>query len=101
MARHPDPDQSEGFRFQLFLDGKPLAPPEGVISLMESILQDQGEIPPEDLVAAGPGLDVALAAGGPGTGLRMVVCQVGDRASEKQVLGRVQEAVAGRLRTLG
>ena len=52
-------------------------------------------------VAAGPGLDVALAAGGPGTGLRMVVCQVGDRASEKQVLGRVQEAVASRLRALG
>jgi len=56
MERQPDPDQPEGFRFQLFLDGKPLAPPEGVISLMESILQDQGEIPPEYLVAAGPGL---------------------------------------------
>ena len=56
MARQPDPDQPEGFRFQLFLDGKPLTPPEGVISLMESILQDQGEIPPEYLVAAGPGL---------------------------------------------
>ncbi len=56
MERQPDPDQPEGFRFQLLLDGKPLAPPEGVISLMESILQDQGEIPPEYLVAAGPGL---------------------------------------------
>ena len=56
MARQPDPDQPAGFRFQLLLDGKPLAPPEGVISLMESILQDQGEIPPEYLVAAGPGL---------------------------------------------
>ncbi len=56
IARQPDPDQPEGFRFQLLLDGKPLAPPEGVIALMESILQDQGEIPPEYLVAAGPGL---------------------------------------------
>ena len=51
-----DPEMPEGFRYQILLDGKPVAPPEGVISLMESILQDEGEIPPEYLVAAGPGL---------------------------------------------
>jgi nitric oxide reductase NorD protein len=51
-----DPDMAEGFRYELFLDGKPVAPPEDVSSIMESIIQDLGEIPPEYLVAAGPGL---------------------------------------------
>lgn len=51
-----DPDMPEGQTYGLFLDGKPVAPPEDVISTMESIIQDLGEIPPEYLVAAGPGL---------------------------------------------
>ncbi len=51
-----DPDGPNGLRFDLFLDGKPVAPPEGAVSVMESIIQDHGEIPPEYLVAAGPGL---------------------------------------------
>ncbi len=46
----------DGFTYELFLDGKPVAPPEDVVSTMESIIQDHGEIPPEYLVAAGPGL---------------------------------------------
>lgn len=51
-----DPDSPEGFSYELFLDGKPVVPPEDVVSTMESIIQDLGEIPPEYLVAAGPGL---------------------------------------------
>ncbi len=51
-----DPDSPEGLTYELFLDGKPVAPPEDVRSTMESIIQDLGEIPPEYLVAAGPGL---------------------------------------------
>jgi nitric oxide reductase NorD protein len=51
-----DPDMPEGITYELFLDGKPVAPPEDVVSTMESIIQDLGEIPPEYLVAAGPGL---------------------------------------------
>lgn len=54
--RHEDPDSPNGVRFDLMLDGKPVAPPEDVVATMESIIQDHGEIPPEYLVAAGPGL---------------------------------------------
>lgn len=45
----------EGFSYQLLLDGDPLEPPEGVDSLMASIIQDLGEIPSDYLVAAGDG----------------------------------------------
>jgi len=51
-----DPDSPDGLSYDLFLDGKPVAPPEDALSTMESIIQDLGEIPPEYLVAAGPGL---------------------------------------------
>ncbi|MDP2963422.1 MAG: nitric oxide reductase activation protein [Sulfurimicrobium sp.] len=40
---------------ELTLDGAPIAPPEGVRQLLTSIQLDLGEIPPEYLVAAGPG----------------------------------------------
>ncbi len=60
--RHADPDRPTGLRFELLLDGKPVAPPDDVRSVMESILQDHGEIPPEYLVAAGPGLYRRAAA---------------------------------------
>ncbi|MBX9811364.1 MAG: hypothetical protein K2Y16_07115 [Burkholderiales bacterium] len=40
---------------ELMLDGKPVAPPENVSQLMDSILQDLGEIPDDYLVAAGDG----------------------------------------------
>jgi hypothetical protein len=45
------------------LDGKPVAPPADMVSTMESIIQDLGEIPPEYLVAAGPGLYKRNAGG--------------------------------------
>ncbi|MDQ7015322.1 MAG: nitric oxide reductase activation protein [Gammaproteobacteria bacterium] len=51
----PNEDIPDGFTFELELDGKPVAPPEEVQGTMESILQDLGEIPPDYLVAAGPG----------------------------------------------
>jgi len=40
---------------ELTLDGAPVAPPEDVRQLITSIQLDLGEIPPEYLVAAGPG----------------------------------------------
>jgi len=40
---------------ELTLDGAPIAPPEDVRQLITSIQLDLGEIPPEYLVAAGPG----------------------------------------------
>lgn len=40
---------------ELTLDGAPIAPPEDVRQLITSIQLDFGEIPPEYLVAAGPG----------------------------------------------
>jgi len=53
--RIPNSEIPDGFTFELELDGKPVAPPEDVQGTMESILQDLGEIPPDYLVAAGPG----------------------------------------------
>ena len=47
--------RSPGFRFTLTLDGQPVAPPADVRALMDSILQDLGQIPDEYLVAAGDG----------------------------------------------
>lgn len=40
---------------ELVLDDMPVAPPEDVRQLLSSIMLDFGEIPPEYLVAAGPG----------------------------------------------
>ncbi len=51
----PDPDMPDGFSFQLQLDGDPVEPPEGVESLIASIIQDMGQIPEDYLVAAGDG----------------------------------------------
>ncbi len=49
-------EQEDGDRsFELLLDGKPVAPPDEARGLIASIVQDLGEIPPEYLVAAGPG----------------------------------------------
>ena len=49
------PERPEGFRVELRLDGKPVAPPEEVRQLLDSIVQDFGLVPPECLVAAGHG----------------------------------------------
>ncbi len=59
-----DPESPNGFSYQLFLDGLPVAPPEDMVSTMESIIQDHGEIPPDFLVAAGPGLYRRRSLGG-------------------------------------
>ena len=55
VERKPDATQPSGFRFTLMLDGQPVAPPADVRALMDSILQDLGQIPDEYLVAAGDG----------------------------------------------
>lgn len=49
-GREDEPDA-----FELTLDDMPIAPPEDVRQLLTSIRLDFGEIPPEYLVAAGPG----------------------------------------------
>ncbi len=51
----PDPNMPEGFKYRLELDGESIEPPDGVESLMSSIIQDLGEIPDDYLVAAGDG----------------------------------------------
>lgn len=56
-----DPQQAEKAPFELVLDGIPLAPPPEVERLLESILQDLGEVPPEYLVAAGEAAYTAKA----------------------------------------
>ena len=51
----PDPDMPNGMTFRLELDGEPVQPPDGVESLMDSIIQDLSMIPEDYLVAAGDG----------------------------------------------
>lgn len=50
------PDTPDGFTYDLLLDGKSANLPEGGRAVMESIIQDLDGIPPDYLVAAGPGL---------------------------------------------
>jgi len=47
--------QAEDFTFELLLHEAPVAPPDDVKGLMESIIQDLGDIPPDYLVPAGEG----------------------------------------------
>ena len=51
----PDPDHPGRFIFALTLDGRPVQPPADVRALMDSIIQDLGQIPEDYLVAAGHG----------------------------------------------
>ncbi len=51
----PDPDHPGQFIFVLTVDGQPLQPPADVRALMDSIVQDLGQIPEDYLVAAGDG----------------------------------------------
>jgi len=51
----PDPNMPEGFKYRLEMDGESIEPPDGVESLISSIIQDLGEIPDDYLVAAGDG----------------------------------------------
>jgi nitric oxide reductase NorD protein len=48
-------DRPGEFSFTLNLDGKPIAPPDDVRALMDSIIQDLGQIPDDYLTAAGDG----------------------------------------------
>jgi nitric oxide reductase NorD protein len=48
-------EQEDGLDFEITLDDKPVAPPEGVKQLLTSVYLDFGEIPPEYLVPAGDG----------------------------------------------
>jgi nitric oxide reductase NorD protein len=48
-------EQEGGLDFDITLDDKPIAPPEGVKQLLTSVYLDFGEIPPEYLVPAGDG----------------------------------------------
>lgn len=52
---------TDGFAFELELDGKPVAPPDNVKGTMASIIQDLGEIPEDYLYAAGDGAYAATA----------------------------------------
>ncbi len=54
---HPvaDPDQQQGVSYELELDGKPAIPDAETQGLIDSIIQDHGEIPEDYLVAAGSG----------------------------------------------
>jgi len=56
VRQNADPEKPSGFTFEVTLDGKPLPPPEGVQSTIESIMQDLGEIPDEYLTAVGDGM---------------------------------------------
>lgn len=49
------PDQDGNLQYELALDGEPVAPPENVQQLFDSILQDLGEIPDDYLAAVGDG----------------------------------------------
>jgi nitric oxide reductase NorD protein len=51
----PQRDAEGHAQYALRLDGEPVAPPDNVARLIESILQDLGEVPDEYLVAAGDG----------------------------------------------
>ena len=51
----PDPDHPGQFLFMLTIDGQPVQPPADVRALMDSIVQDLGQIPEDYLVAAGDG----------------------------------------------
>jgi nitric oxide reductase NorD protein len=55
VRRVPDPDRPDGFRPELTVDGTPVAPPEDVRNLVDSIAQDLGQVPDEFLVPAGDG----------------------------------------------
>ncbi|MGF1613014.1 MAG: hypothetical protein ACFCVA_03630 [Gammaproteobacteria bacterium] len=55
LRRVAEADRQESFRLDLQLDGRPVAPPVEMRGLMESIIQDLGDIPEEYLLAAGEG----------------------------------------------
>ncbi len=55
IERKPDPTIPEGFQIELTLDDQPIAPPDEIKVLSNSIIQDLGDIPDDYLVPAGEG----------------------------------------------
>lgn len=55
VKKNPDPTTPEGFQIELTLDDQPIAPPEEIKVLSNSIIQDLGDIPDDYLVPAGDG----------------------------------------------
>jgi len=55
LGQIPDPDRPGHFIFTLSLDGQPIQPPADMRALMDSIVQDLGQVPEDYLVAAGAG----------------------------------------------
>ncbi len=55
LQRRPAPHRPEGFELELRLHGEPVAPLEDMQQVMDSIVQDFGDIPSDYLVAAGHG----------------------------------------------
>ena len=51
----PDPDLPNGFTIRLELDGEPMPIPDDIQNIINSVIQDLGDIPDEYLVAAGDG----------------------------------------------
>jgi nitric oxide reductase NorD protein len=61
--KHDAPELPDGFRVELRLQGEPIPPAHDVQELLDSIVQDLGQIPQDYLVAAGHG---TYSAGPPG-----------------------------------
>lgn len=55
IEQMPDPDHPGQFVFRLMLDGQPVQPLADMRAVMNSIVQDLGQIPEDYLVAAGAG----------------------------------------------
>ena len=55
LNRNNEAQNDPGFEYDLQLDGISMPPDEATTSLIASIIQDLGEVPPEYLVAAGSG----------------------------------------------
>jgi len=68
-AKVSEPDAAGEREMALLLDGTPVTPPAEAASLVQSILQDLGGLPPEYLVPAGAGASrpMTRADAGPGT----------------------------------
>jgi nitric oxide reductase NorD protein len=64
LQRRASADRPEGFELELRLHGEPVAPLEDMQQVMDSIVQDLGDIPNDYMVAAGHG---AYRAGAGGT----------------------------------
>jgi len=67
-ANVSEPDEAGERIFELFFDGTPIVPPGDAANLVQSILQDLGDLPPDYLEAAGPGAYQPSAGPGAASG---------------------------------